>query len=338
MAHVEDITGPLTVTVGLDEGILVFLLPAVLAPFQTSHSDANATLGSYVLLSTLSHKVSLSSAAMAAIIGAMATSAAPRGKWDTNAFTEELQGAVQFVGADKFVLPLLECLKPQLEEPATSPLYAAILSTVNTPQRLASLLIWLILAGKDNESVAASKTNAARALLSLIHQMISFSVVSIQSAVLAYVYDTHAEVLHVLYSSPELFLSTVTSTLPLDTIISQVVLDPPARAVLLAHLAFLVGHFRKMHPELSQAVQEYDPACSTSQCTYSCLDYNFTTSSLIDLPPEKKGIKDCYVTLMQNVCIVAVASGCSTPLQLSTYLIQVLKHVYGLDTIYGAES
>jgi U3 small nucleolar RNA-associated protein 10 len=33
-----------------------------------------------VLLSTLSHKISLSSAAVAAIIGAMASSAAPKGK------------------------------------------------------------------------------------------------------------------------------------------------------------------------------------------------------------------------------------------------------------------
>ncbi|KAG2130333.1 hypothetical protein DEU56DRAFT_815464 [Suillus clintonianus] len=373
---------------GLDEGILAFLLSALLAPFQTSHSDANATLGSYVLLSTLSHKVSLSSAAVVAIVGAMATSAAPKGKRDTKdnrssehfikvaiavcspqeeleafhastgnsclkmpAFMEELRGAVQFVGADKFVLPLLECLKPRLEEPAVSSLYAAILSATGTPlrllERLVSSLIRLILAGNDDESVATSTTNAARALLSLVHQrhvdilrdavseiigdgegehegddqrtkkkerkkradelMISFSVshpwaqstdvneivvastsstketrvgaverlykmlqggktleasdmASIQSALLARVYDTHAGVLHVLYSSPELFLSTVTSsTTPqklLDTIVSQVVPDPPARAVLHAHVSFLVGHFSKTRPELSRAVQE----------------------------------------------------------------------------------
>ncbi|KAG1720632.1 hypothetical protein EDB19DRAFT_1775930 [Suillus lakei] len=350
----------------LDEGILAFLLSALLVPFQTSHGDTNATLGSYVLLSTLSHKTSLSSAAVAAIVGAMATSAAPKGKRDAGdnrssehfikvaiavclpqeeleafhastgslclkmfAFTEELQGTVQFVGAEKFILPLLECLKPRIEEPAVSSLYAAILGATGTPLRLLERLVLL----------QASTTNAARALLSLVHQrhvdilrdardehegddqrmkkrerkkkadelMISFSVshpwaqstdvneivvastsstkevrvgaverlykilqggktleasdmASIQSALLGRVYDTHAGVLHVLYSSPELFLSTVTSsTTPqklLDTIVSQVVPDPPARAVLLAHIAFLVGHFSKTHPELSQAVQE----------------------------------------------------------------------------------
>ncbi|KAG1775600.1 hypothetical protein EV702DRAFT_421745 [Suillus placidus] len=372
----------------LDEGILAFLLSALLAPFQTSHSDANATLGSYVLLSTLSHKVSLSSAAVAAIVGAMATSAAPKGKQDMKdnrcseqfikvaiavcspqeelgafhasignlclkipTFTEELRSAVQFVGAEKFILPLLESLKPRLEEPAVSSLYAAILSATGTPlrllERLVSSLIRLILAGNDEESVATSTTNAARALLSLVHQrhvdilrdavgeiiddvdsehegndqrtkkkerkkkadelMISFSVshpwaqstdvneivvastnttkearvgaverlykilqggkmleasdrASIQSALLARVYDTHAGVLHVLYSSPEVFLSTVTSSIApqklLDTIVSQIVPDPPARAVLIAHVAFLAGHFSKTYPELSQAVQE----------------------------------------------------------------------------------
>ncbi|KAG1761179.1 hypothetical protein EDD22DRAFT_897736 [Suillus occidentalis] len=355
----------------LDEGILAFLLSALLAPFQTSHSDANATLGSYVLLSTLSHKVSLSSAAVAAIIGAMATSAAPKGKWDTKdnrfseqfikvaiavcspqeeveafhastgnlclkipTFTDELQSAVQFVGAEKFVLPLLECLKPRLEEPAVSSLYAAVLGAKGAPlrllERLVSSLIRLILAGGDEESVAPPTINAARALLSLVHQrhveilrdacgehegddqrtknkerkkkadelMISFSVshpwaqsidvneivvastsstkeervgaverlytilqgekspeasdmASIQSALLARVYDTHAGVLHALYSSPEVFLSTVTSS-----ITPQKLLDTYPRAVLIAHVAFLAGHFSKTYPELSQAVQE----------------------------------------------------------------------------------
>ncbi|KAG1852147.1 hypothetical protein DFJ58DRAFT_791745 [Suillus subalutaceus] len=361
----------------LDEGIVAFLLSALLAPFQTSHNDANATaslpstMPYYVLLSTLSHKVSLSSAAVAAIVGAMATSAAPKGKRDTKdnrsseqfikvaiavcspqeelgafhastgnlclkipTFTEELRSAVQFVGAEKFILPLLECLKPRLEEPAVSSLYAAILSATGTPlrllERLVSSLIRLILAGSDEESVATSTANAARALLSLVHQrhvdilrdavgeiidegesehegddqrtkkkerkkkaddlMISFSVshpwaqstdvneivvastsstkearvgaverlykilqgeltleasdrASIQSALLARVYDMHAGVLHVLYSSPEVFLSTI-------------IPGPTSSRCSYAHVAFLAGHFSKTYPELSQAVQE----------------------------------------------------------------------------------
>ncbi|KAJ8583913.1 hypothetical protein M405DRAFT_936925 [Rhizopogon salebrosus TDB-379] len=372
----------------LDEGTLAFLLSALLAPFQTSHTDANTTLGGYVLLSTLSHKVPLSSVAVAAIVGAMASSAAPKGKRESQSnrasghfikvaisvcspqgelgafhantgnlclkmpgFAEELRGAVQFVGAERFIFPLLESLRPRLEEPAVSSLYATILSTTSTPLRvlkhIVSLLIRLIVTGSDEESNEASKTNAARALLALVHQrhigvlrdavsevidegegvsdgedqrmkkknrkkkadelMVSFSVshpwaqstdvneivvvstsstkevrlgaverlyeilqgrktleasdmASIQSALLARVYDTHAGVLHTLYSSPELFLSTITSSMTpqklLDTIISQVAPDPPSRAILEAHVTFLVGHFTKTYPKLSPAIHE----------------------------------------------------------------------------------
>jgi U3 small nucleolar RNA-associated protein 10 len=50
--------------------------------------------------------------------------------------------------------------------------------------------------------------------------------------------------------------SSTTPQKLLDTIVSQIVPDPPARAVLIAHVAFLAGHFSKTYPELSQAVQE----------------------------------------------------------------------------------
>jgi U3 small nucleolar RNA-associated protein 10 len=42
----------------------------------------------------------------------------------------------------------------------------------------------------------------------------------------------------------------------LDTIISQVAPDPPSRAILEAHVTFLVGHFTKTYPELSPAIHE----------------------------------------------------------------------------------
>ncbi|KAG2029935.1 hypothetical protein BDR03DRAFT_1017718 [Suillus americanus] len=186
----------------LDEGIVVFPPLALLAPFQTSHNDANATA---------SLLISLSSAAVAAIVEAMATSAAPKGKRDMKdnrsseqfikvaiavcssqeelgafhastgnlclkipTFTEELRRAVQFVGAEKYILPLLECLKPRLDELAVSSLYAAILSATGTPlrllERLVSSLIRLILTGNDEEFIATSMTNAACVLLSLVHQ------------------------------------------------------------------------------------------------------------------------------------------------------------------------
>jgi U3 small nucleolar RNA-associated protein 10 len=55
-----------------------------------------------------------------------------------------------------------------------SSLYAAILSATGTPlrllERLVSSLIRLILGGSDEEPVATSTINAARALLSLVHQ------------------------------------------------------------------------------------------------------------------------------------------------------------------------
>jgi U3 small nucleolar RNA-associated protein 10 len=55
-----------------------------------------------------------------------------------------------------------------------SSLYATILSATSTPLRvlkhIVSLLIRLIVTGSDEESNEASKTNAARALLALVHQ------------------------------------------------------------------------------------------------------------------------------------------------------------------------
>jgi U3 small nucleolar RNA-associated protein 10 len=55
-----------------------------------------------------------------------------------------------------------------------SSLYAAVLSAKGAPlrllERLVSSLIRLILAGADEESVTPSTINAARALLSLVHQ------------------------------------------------------------------------------------------------------------------------------------------------------------------------
>jgi hypothetical protein len=55
-----------------------------------------------------------------------------------------------------------------------SSLYAAILSATGTPlrllERLVSSFIRLILGGSDEEPVATSTINAARALLSLVHQ------------------------------------------------------------------------------------------------------------------------------------------------------------------------
>ncbi|KAG1838941.1 hypothetical protein C8R48DRAFT_782244 [Suillus tomentosus] len=133
----------------------------------------------------------------------MATSAAPKGEWNMKddrcseqsvkvaiAHREfisidsvgrlwewqlsELQSAVQFVGAKKITLPLLECLKPRLEEPVVSSVYAATLSVMGTPlrllERLVSSLIRPILTSSDKEAVATSTTNVARALLSLVHQ------------------------------------------------------------------------------------------------------------------------------------------------------------------------
>lgn len=69
-------------------------------------------------------------------------------------FADELQSAVQFVGAEKFVLPLLECLKPRLEEPAVSSLYAVVLSANGAPLRLLERLV----SSYDSLSLAATKS------------------------------------------------------------------------------------------------------------------------------------------------------------------------------------
>ncbi|KAH7920221.1 hypothetical protein BV22DRAFT_1199044 [Leucogyrophana mollusca] len=368
-----------------DEGTLAFVLPALMGPLQALHGDLNTTLGSYVLLSTLSHKTPLSSAAVSAIITTMANAAAHRGKQPasmggqvpaahfvkaavaicspqedaisfhpstgnlclkTPRFVDELRDALGYVGTEKFALPLLESLKARLNEPPVSALYAAVVNTSKAPEglvkRVAALLVRVVVSG-EVESAAS-----ARALLSLVHQrhfgllrdvastvveetadateagdstkgrkkkvdelLLSFSVThpwaqnsdineivvastsstkevrveaveklyeilkeagegsvtlessdlaSVQSALFARLYDTHPGVLHVLYSSPSLFLSTVAPTTSptqiLDTIIAQLMPAPPARPILRAHVAFLVGAFSSAYPDLRHTVQE----------------------------------------------------------------------------------
>ncbi|KAF8440039.1 hypothetical protein L210DRAFT_3760928 [Boletus edulis BED1] len=122
-----------------------------------------------------------------------------------------------------------------------------------------------------NEVVVASASTSKETRVAAVEKMYSMleaaqnkmsalDMASIQSALLGRVYDTHIGVLQALYASPDLFLSTITSTTSpqqlLDMITSQLSPTPPARAVLCVHAAFLSGPLIKTHPDLTSAVQQ----------------------------------------------------------------------------------
>ncbi|KAH7908681.1 hypothetical protein BJ138DRAFT_1128268 [Hygrophoropsis aurantiaca] len=368
----------------LEEGTLAFVLPALLGPIQAVYDDLNTTLGSYILLSTLAHRVSLAPPAVAAIVTTMANAAALRGKQSASihgqvpaihfvksavvicstqdgtisfpastgnlclkipGFVDEIRNAFQYLGAENFIYPLLDCLKPRVKEPPVSAVYAAV---VNTPgvsmaliKQVSALLIRIVVSEDTNHD------SSARALLALVHQrhfellrkvagivleetadvseednsrktrkkklddlLLSFSsvhpwaqnadvndivvastssskeirvkaveqlfsilrqaedgsaklessdMVSVRSALFARLYDTHPGVLHALYESPKLYLTTValnsTPSQVLDTIIAQLTPVAPSRSILRAHIAFLVGPFSLAYPNLNGAIQ-----------------------------------------------------------------------------------
>ncbi|KAL4062956.1 hypothetical protein V8B97DRAFT_2026593 [Scleroderma yunnanense] len=366
----------------LDDGMLAFILPALLTPLQATHKDTNVALSSYIILCVLSQKVPLKSAAITVIIGTMATQVRKgQGKRGVStaqfikaavavcshqdeisefppgvgqiclkmpSFSDEVCNALNIMGFEKFLLPLIFSLQNQIHEPSVSSLLSAVINSTGTPltmmKRITSMLVRL--SCPDDCPAADATAPAARLLLGLVHQrhfellrdiaddiastganvggshdkmerkkrtdelLASFSLShplaqsadvtevvvasadaskevrtdavhrlyamlraagsgwslsssdmeSIQSALLGRVYDPHQGVLQALYASSDLFLSTVIpQTSPqrlLDTVVSQLQPTPPARALLSAHVAFLVGPFSKAHPELRDAVQQ----------------------------------------------------------------------------------
>ncbi|EGO02920.1 hypothetical protein SERLA73DRAFT_102973 [Serpula lacrymans var. lacrymans S7.3] len=188
----------------LDEGSLAFVLPAFLTPLQSARGEPNAILGSYILLSTLSHKTPLTSAAMSAIIGAMANAAASKNAQNQSrqltahfvkstvaicspqeevpafnagveitclkipGLAEELCNALRYTGVEKFVLPLLEVLKTRVDEPPVTNLFSTIINASAAPnvivRRTSAMLVQLAIHTPE-ESMSA-----VRGLLSLVHQ------------------------------------------------------------------------------------------------------------------------------------------------------------------------
>ncbi|KAI6037989.1 hypothetical protein EDC04DRAFT_2699173 [Pisolithus marmoratus] len=151
----------------LDDGMLAFILPALLTPLQTPSKDMNTALGSFVLLCVLSQKVNLKPAAILAIIGAMVAQVRKtkeKSGVSTTQFIKaaiaicspqdelpefpysvgracskmpglgnELPKALRITGAEKFIVPLLRSLHSQLHEPRVSSLFSVLLNSTDVP-------------------------------------------------------------------------------------------------------------------------------------------------------------------------------------------------------------
>ncbi|KIJ18295.1 hypothetical protein PAXINDRAFT_97715, partial [Paxillus involutus ATCC 200175] len=194
----------------LDDGILAFILPALLTPLQAAQKDTNVALGSFVLLCTLSHKVNLTPAALSAIITSI-TQGSNKNSIPTahfvrvavaicspqdeirefpvgtshscskmSGFANEIDKVMGIVGAEKFILPLLRSLRNDIQVPRISSLFSTVINSTDAPvaviEEVSTILIRLAVSATNAESgEAAGKTNekiahAARSLLSLVYQ------------------------------------------------------------------------------------------------------------------------------------------------------------------------
>ncbi|KIJ60905.1 hypothetical protein HYDPIDRAFT_42974 [Hydnomerulius pinastri MD-312] len=157
----------------LDDGMLAFILPALLGPLQAGQKDTNVTLGSYVLLCTLSHKVNLTPPALSAIIGTMATQVrggqnnSGKGVISTTyfvkaavaicsvqdqvqefststgqscskmtGFAEEINKTMGIADSEKFLLPLLRSLRNHIHDARASSLFSTVINSTNTPSTI----------------------------------------------------------------------------------------------------------------------------------------------------------------------------------------------------------
>ncbi|KAG7447396.1 uncharacterized protein BT62DRAFT_967377 [Guyanagaster necrorhizus] len=187
----------------LDDGTLAYLLPAFLKPLQ-NHSELpakDAILGSYILLSTLSHRCSFTAAAQKAIVVAMSSCAervssrqfisavvsvceGQDGMEDIPDSTVEtilclpnivieVGEALGWVGTEKFLGPLLSGLTQRLNEDVALGLLETIIMASNTPDiiigRLSENLIKLAI----SETESSNTILVARRLLVHVHQRYS---------------------------------------------------------------------------------------------------------------------------------------------------------------------
>ncbi|KAK0447887.1 uncharacterized protein EV420DRAFT_1647628 [Desarmillaria tabescens] len=184
----------------LDDGTLAYLLPALLEPLQnlSELSSKDAILGSYILLSTLSHKCSFTAAAQKAIVVAMSSCATRvSSKQFVSALVSVCEGqdgmedlpdsivniilclpnissevgeALGWAGTEKLLGPLLGGLTQRLNEDGALSLLETIIMSPNTPDitigRLSEHLIKLAI----SETESSNTVLVARRLLSHVHQ------------------------------------------------------------------------------------------------------------------------------------------------------------------------
>ncbi|KZP04633.1 hypothetical protein FIBSPDRAFT_843744, partial [Athelia psychrophila] len=180
--------------VDLDEGVVGLVLGALVDALKAAGpADPNVVLGSYVLLSTLSQKTALAPAALKAVIGAM-TSVAPRvaagqflraavavcepqtqvDAWSENVTKnllkladvgKEISAAVEWVGSEKFFVPLLNGLVSRLPQPTAQSVLSDLVAAPAVPDSILTPLAALLLA-----SAVAAPQEHTRTLLVSIQQ------------------------------------------------------------------------------------------------------------------------------------------------------------------------
>ncbi|KAK0237018.1 armadillo-type protein [Armillaria nabsnona] len=184
----------------LDDGTLAYLLPALLEPLQhpSEFPTKDTILGSYILLSTLSHKCSFTTAAQKAIVTAMSSCAnLVSSKQFVSAVVSVCEGqdemddlpdgvvktilslpnisiqvgeALGWAGTEKFLNPLLSGLTQQLDEDTAFGLLETILMSSNTPDIIVGRLSEHLIKLAVSETESSNTILVARRLLSHIHQ------------------------------------------------------------------------------------------------------------------------------------------------------------------------
>ncbi|KAK0476138.1 hypothetical protein IW261DRAFT_1643515 [Armillaria novae-zelandiae] len=184
----------------LDDGTLAYLLPALLQPLQhpSEFPTKDTILGSYILLSTLSHKCSFTAAAQKAIVMAMSSCAnlvsskqfvsavvsvcegqdgmddLPDGVVKTILslpnFSIQVGEALGWTGTEKFLSPLLSGLTQLLEDDTAFGLLETIIMSSNSPDIIIGRLSERLIKLAVSETESSNTVLVARRLLSHVHQ------------------------------------------------------------------------------------------------------------------------------------------------------------------------
>ncbi|ESK96722.1 u3 small nucleolar RNA-associated protein 10 [Moniliophthora roreri MCA 2997] len=172
----------------LDEGTLAYLLPALVDPLQIE-SPKEAILGSYILIATLSHKCSLTPAALKAFLVAMISRAhqvsvtqlvnalisvcEPQEILDelpsstvktflrVKNINQEIREALGWEGSEKLIIPLLSGLVRRLKDASAIEFAEILISTLSVHQIILHRLTALLL----EQAVAAEPSELPKQLL-----------------------------------------------------------------------------------------------------------------------------------------------------------------------------